>query len=951
MSRSVLVGRDAEVEVLRALMRDAVRGKGRSASVEGEPGIGKSALMDLVADECARLGMDTLRCTAEEMERQVPFAALSNCLGIGTTPGARGAWIRSLLGVDEPELAFDGISITNSEFAVTEAIVDLVEQRCAVRPVALLVDDVQWADPATLLVLHRLGRTIAQLPLLIVVTYRSVPRDPDLERLLRSLTARGLVSISLGPLPRLDAAGLVRRLTGAQPGRSLTGLVGGAAGNPLYINELIAALLRDERIEIVDGVAELTGGTIAVTQSLAGAVVRRLEFLSRRARDVLQVAAVLGPGLKPTELSVILDSPASELLAVVREAVDVGLLVDSGEQLLFRHELIRQALAENVPATARSALHLQAAQALAERGGQVERVAHHLLAGDIVHDWVLDWAMRAAQPLIARAPALAVDLLGRALEQVADDDERGQALRYFRARALLWAARHEEAEAAARAALAVNHEPNRTGALSWLLAQACFQQGRLRNAQEVCENALAAGPLTTLETARFQHFAAQCRLLRGQIDPPPEEATAQAVLARGDADSTAVGLYYMSGVRYVQERMAESLELMDRAIAAFGAREAEPDWDTPINFYRACILLELDRTVEAENAFETGLRQAGRHGSIFLTWYHLGKARLQFLTGRWDDALAEVQAGLDAIDTLRGAPALHTERGLHRQVAVIAIHRGDAATSAAVAGEPYLPGRGAFYDYLDLWAHALAWEAQGEPQRALDLLFESWEKSAGFRQQRGLHNVCPDLARLAVLLGENARAEQMTECLREMSDRQPSPSLRGIFELCRGVLDADPELVIKSAGAFEAAGRPLFEGYAHENAAALLAGAGRIGEARVALATALEHYDRLDATWDAARAKARLRKYGIRSRRSNVSQRAKTGWDALTDTERRVALQVAEGRSNPDIAAGMFISRRTVQSHVSSILTKLNCTSRVELAVEVSRHASPPPSPSPAPLP
>src|SRR5207253_1225891 len=163
--------------------------------------------------------------------------------------------------------------------------------------------------------------------------------------------------------------------------------------------------------------------------------------------------------------------------AVVREAVDVGLLVDSGEQLLFRHELIRQALAENVPATARSALHLQAAQALAERGGQVERVAQHLLAGDIVHDWVLDWAMR--------------------------------------------------------------------GALNWLLAQACFQQGRLRNAQEVAENALAAGPLTTLETARFQHFAAQCRLLRGQIDPAPEEATAQAVLARGDADSTAVGLYYM----------------------------------------------------------------------------------------------------------------------------------------------------------------------------------------------------------------------------------------------------------------------------------------------------------------------------------------------------------------------------------------------------------------------
>jgi DNA-binding CsgD family transcriptional regulator len=943
MSPSVLVGRDVEIELLRSLMRHAVRGQGRSASIEGEPGIGKSALTELVADECARLGMDTLRCTAEEMERQVPFAALSNCLGIATTPGARAAWIRSLLGADEPKPAFDGISITNSEFAVTEAIVELVEQRCAVGPVALLVDDVQWADPATLLVLHRLGRTIAQLPLLIVVTYRSMPRDVELERLLRSLTGRGLVPISLGPLDRTDAAGLVERLLGARPGRSLLGLVGGAAGNPLYINELVAALRREDRIEVVDGVAELTGTKVAVTQSLAGAVVRRLEFLSRRARDVLQVAAVLGPGLKPTELSVILDSPASELLAVVREAVDAGLLTDSGDQLLFRHDLIRQALAENVPAAARSALHLQAARALAERGGQVERVAQHLLAGDIVHDWVVDWALRAAHPLIARAPALAVDLFGQALGQLTggdDSDERRQTLRFYRARALLWAARHEEAESAARAAIAANSEPSRTGALNWLLAQACFQQGRLRNAQAVAEDALAAGPLTTLETARFQHFAAQCRLLRGQIDPRPEEAAAQAVIARGDADSTAVGLYYLSGVRYVQERMAESLDLMDRAIAAFGAREAEPDWDTPINFYRACILLELDRPTEAENAFEIGLRQAGRHGSIFLTWYHLGKARLQFLTGRWDDALAEVQAGLDAIDTLGNAPALHTERGLQRQMAVIAIHRGDSATCAAVAHEPYLQGRGAFYDYLDLWAHALAWEAHGQPREALDLLFDAWEKSGGFRQQRGLHYVCPDTARLAVALGDTERAERMTEDLREMSDRQPSPTMRGIFELCRGLLDSDADLLLTSAEAFEAAGRPLYGAYAHENAAVLLARAGRVAEARVALATALEHYDRLDATWDAARAKARLREQGIRSRRSAVSQRAKTGWEALTDTERRVAVLVAEGRSNPDIATSMFISRRTVQSHVSSILTKLDCTSRVELAVEAARQPS-----------
>jgi len=93
----------------------------------------------------------------------------------------------------------------------------------------------------------------------------------------------------------------------------------------------------------------------------------------------------------------------------------------------------------------------------------------------------------------------------------------------------------------------------------------------------------------------------------------------------------------------------------------------------------------------------------------------------------------------------------------------------------------------------------------------------------------------------------------------------------------------------------------------------------------------------LDATWDAARARARLRELGVRTRVPGAARRATRGWDALTDTERKVAALVAAGRSNPDIAAQLFISRRTVQSHVSSILARLGCASRVELAIIAAR--------------
>jgi DNA-binding NarL/FixJ family response regulator len=376
---------------------------------------------------------------------------------------------------------------------------------------------------------------------------------------------------------------------------------------------------------------------------------------------------------------------------------------------------------------------------------------------------------------------------------------------------------------------------------------------------------------------------------------------------------------------------------MERALVAFGTPEALPDWDVPIQMYRAYIMVELDQLADAEKAFEVGLRQADRHGSFYLTWYHLGKARMNFLDGRWDDALAEIQAGLDAIDALAKVRGVQTRRGLRSQAALIAIHRGDRTVSAAMAKEEQNPSRSAFYDYLGRWAQALAWEATGDPRRALDSLVAFWDEGVGFRLQRGLHYLCPDIARIAVVLGDTAMLERVTAGMADLVSRQPTPTLSAIHAFCRGSLDADPDQLMAAAQSFREADRPLYQAYAQEAAAAIMAARGRTSEARLSLAAVLELYDRLDATWDASRARARLREAGIRSRKPVLAHRAKSGWGALTDTERRVAELVAEGYSNPDIAARMFISRRTVQSHVSSILTKLNVTSRVELAVHASR--------------
>lgn len=821
---------------------------------------------------------------------------------------------------------------TNPDFAVTEALVELVERQCGEGPVALLLDDGQWADPASLLVVHRLGRLVAQLPLLIIATCRPFPREEDLERLLRSLEARGSIQIPLGALDTPAVAELVWKLTGAPPGRRLAGLVAGAAGNPLYLTELVAALVRDGHVDTIDGVAELTNGSGAVPPSLSATIVHRLDFLPRLAREVLQTAAVLGPKMHVTELAAVVDRPVTEVVDIVRAAVAAYVLSSESGQLSFRHEVIRQALAEEMQPAVRAAVHLRAARILASAGVPVEHVAQLLVAGD-TDPWARQWLLDNADPVVVRAPALAVDLVGKTLEQINAGDSNVLELRLHLARALLWARRPAEAEQVARMVLASGVAPERANHLRWLIAQTCFQQGRLREAEELVNDVLATGRLTAADSARCQHFAAQCRLTRGRADSAKEEASALALIAQADPVASFFGLYYLSGVRYVQGRMADSLDVMERAIAASGTLEAQAEWDTPVEMYRANLLGECDRFDEAQHSFDAGLRLAKRFGSIYVTWYHVGKGRLYLLDGRWDDALAEVQAGLAAIEIAGPNRGAHARRGLHGLAALISLRRGNLTSAMPLVERAFAPKKTAFYDYLGVWAHALLREAQGDSAEAFEVLYQFWEHRAGARQQLGVPYLCPDLVRLALALGSLRRAHLVIDDLAELAARQSTPTLRGIHELCRGLAEEDVDLVLAAADTFGTVGRPLYEGHAHESAAALLAPAGETAAAQAHLAAALERYDRLQATWDARRARSRLRRHDIVARRPYMTSRHKIGWEALTPTERTIARMITEGHSTPDIAARLFISRRTVQSHVSNILTKLECASLAELTV------------------
>jgi DNA-binding CsgD family transcriptional regulator len=907
----LLVDRAQEQRQLRQATRRVAAGLGGAVLLEGEPGIGKTALLDVVAADAAGLGVRVLRGAGTQLERRLAFAAVMSAFP-SESPAIRRAGESTVLA-----------GAADQEYVVAEAVLDRLDQWCARGPVALVLDDVQWADPSSRLVLGRLGSALGQLPLLLVLAYQPTPGDTELDGLLRRLRARGAVPLPLGPLDEDSVGRLVRQLVGEVPEPGLLDRAAGAAGNPLYVTELVR-----------------TGdGT-----SLSAAVTRRLEALPAPARELLGVAAVLGGGFTLTELSTVLGTPVIELWQATSEAVRAGLLTESGDRLVFRHELIREALAQNTPAAVRDALLAQAGYALARAGAAVERVAELFAAGGSLDRRTVAWLSGAADQLIVRAPALAVDLLERAVDDApltapetaasgpplpADDQV---ALRLRLARALIWAQRPRDAERTVEAALASlppQADPARVADLRWMLAQACFQRGHLERALAEARRALPATDPPTAAAARLHGFLAQCRLLLGQPEAAYDSAAASlaAAQASGDAYGTAFGLYIEAGVRLVERRPAEGMVLADRALAALGAREIPPDLPLAPYLVRGFCLLELDRAAEADEAFELGLRRGARGGHAFLTWYQMGRAWLRYLDGRWDDALAEIDAALEMVDPFGMAGSL---RAL---ATVIALHRGTGPVDPDLFAGPDTSLAGRYWPFLRLTVRALT----ADPERGYAELLAA--TGAGLvPPPLTLDGIYPDLARLALATGRTGTLAPLAGALDRLADGYAGESVPAAAALVRGVHDRDPQRLSQAADGYARVGRPLFTGYAYECAGLVLRDGGRAPEARSALNAALDRYESLDAGTDTARAEASLREVGGRRRRTRP--RPRTGWAALTVTERKVARFVAEGRSNPDIAEQMYLSRRTVQSHVSSILAKLGLASRVELAVsEYARQA------------
>jgi tetratricopeptide (TPR) repeat protein len=729
-----LAGRSAEVDQLRSAVRQVAGGTGRTLVVVGEAGIGKTRVVDAGLADADDLGVRVFEGAADELEQRRPFGVIADCLATGRSATERErAAVTGLLGEGSGADVFGGwlADAPQAEFQIVEGFVALVEALSVQNPVVLVVEDLQWADPSALLVLYRLARRVGQLPLLLVCTVRPVPRSAELEGCLRGLRAAGASELGLGPLDAMAVAKVIEQLVGGPPGPRLLRQVARAGGNPLFVTELVDALQRDGAIRLrPDGAAELT--TVGMPPSLPLLILHRLSFLAPATLELLRVASILGSSFALTDLSLVVGRPTAGLLAALEQALAAGILEQRGELLGFRHDLIREALYQDLPAPVRRGLHLDAGRALAGAGAPAERVAEQLVRGASAGDTqAVAWLQRAARQAAPRAPTVAVDLLGRALELAGPADPARDGLLAEQAVSLMWAGRLADAEATCREVLARTHDRDTAAMLRLCLMQTLLGRGRIEQALQEVETAVASQQLSDPERVRLQAFQASALASLGQLDAAADTATRTRPAAAEVGDDLA-GCICVATLALVANLGGDFLRALGLAVEAVHSADQSASLLAhrfPVSLFLGGCLHDTDRLAEGQVALQRGRRISEELGiKRELPLYYWGLAQGCLWLGEWDDALAECQACLELAGEY--GMRLHGTVFSHSIHAVIAVHRGDLpdAEGAVAAAERELAATGPQlgWDWL-LWANALLLEARGQPEGSLATLCRAWD--------------------------------------------------------------------------------------------------------------------------------------------------------------------------------------------------------------------------------
>jgi DNA-binding CsgD family transcriptional regulator len=954
------VGRRQELAAIDATL-DGLRGaRARWLVISGEPGIGKTRLLGQLAERAAERRCAVFVGRGAELELEMPFGIWVDALDDHVaTLGERK--LEALIGERVAELARvlpsagTGASaggLHDERFHAYRAVRALLQRMAMGHPVVLMLDDVHWADDASLELIAHLLRRPPPAPVLIALAFRAGQIPNSLLATLDQAARDGMVGeIGLGPLSEAEADALLGTST-------LPAIYRQSGGNPFYLEELARAPA--PAASVGDDEAERVG----VPPAVAAALGQEIAGLPEPARRLGWGAAVAGEPFDLDLAGAAAGMDERETLDAIDQllAANIAGPTDVPRRYRFRHPLVRRAVYDGAGEAWRLEAHARAAAALADRPGALAARAHHVersaKVGDAAAAAVLE---QAGHQAAARAPAIAARWFDAALRLLGGDS----------------------AGAVAPEVAAV--DPIRRLALLVPLAGALAATGRLERALDALVEALALVDLPDLRV-RLIAACAACENLLGRHDAAHARLL-DALEALEDQDGAAAAALHA-------ELAADALYDSDfeamRTWAARAAETARRHGDRGLEALATALLCfaEYNRgdaqAAEAARAQCAALIDALPDDQLMLRLdapYYFGFA--EFFCEHYDDAIRHLRRGInlsraigqgqfvvpmmvglahalqtrgflaEAAETADGAVEAARLAG-NRQLVVFSLvasawtaaDLGDLDRARAAGDEAVALLDGLDDSVLTRGTHAhlgVLWADLGEVDRCLAAV-----RAVGLPELPSIEPgrrawMYAALARAELLRGDCDAARAWAERGERIVGGLGLPlseawvlHARAAVALDAGEAEAAAALALDAAARAESVDVPLAAARCRTLAGMALAAAGRRDEGVAELTRAESELSQLGAARYRDEAARELRRLGER-----VSARQRRGGgeglDALSGREREIAELVAEGRTNREIGADLFLSEKTVEGHLTRIFAKLGVTSRVEVAEAVGR--------------
>jgi DNA-binding CsgD family transcriptional regulator len=931
-----LLERDAALERIDQRLGDAVAGDGSLLVLEGPAGIGKTRLVTAAGRRGRELGLQALSARGSELERDFAYGLVRQLFEapvVAAAPPERaellaGAAGRSagLFGVAvPPEDAAD--ALLDPSFAILHGLYWLCANLARRSALLLCVDDVHWADQASLRFLNYLARRLEELPIALVAATRpaqSHERSPLLAALTADPSAEVLV---VAPLSERAVGELARLGLGAEVEPTFAEACHEATGGvPFLVQELIRTIA-EEGIEPTAAAASRVAALAprAVSQS----VTQRLRRLSTPARELAQVAAVLGEA--DLRLAAGLANVDPGAAATAADELAAAGILEQGRPLRFVHPIVRAAVEADLSSGERAGLHAAAARRLASEGASADRIAAHLLATDpAADDWVVEALRAAARTAIVNgAPDSAAAYLRRALTEPPSDTLRPDILRDLGFAESY--AGHPQAAAHLEAALDAAAEATAQVSIALALGRMLQIEGRMRESLDVFDRTRARLSHSDRRAALTLEGAA---LGAAEIDAETaDEAAPRIVELRrlideaADVPSSVFGMLALAATM-ANEPADTVARLALRALA--GAPKLFPEAvDRPPFFYHACISLTVaERYEEALSRYDEALSDSRRLGVLpqvlALSCY---RALVHLRVGDLGDAEADARIALETGPRVPGFLAALALAVLLETLA----ERGEFEAAEAAAQRYRLAER--FPTMVHggwlLAARGRLRLAELRPAPALDDLLAAGDLFARLRATNPTIPWRSDAALAQLALGAQAEARALAAEEVALAEAFGAPRTLGVALRAAGLAEDGKrgiEMLRQAVEVLERSAARLERARAMADLGAALRRTGRRAESREILRPALDLAHRCGALALTERARTELIAAGGRPRRLVLS-----GLDSLTASERRVAQLAAAGLSNRDIAQHLFITTRTVEGHLTHAYQKLAITSREQL--------------------